>query len=294
MNLEADFNARYPVPETAQAWVGESLEWVRPRGQVGFPRVALFDFDGTLSLIREGWPDVMIPMMVEALQETGTSETAAELTSLVSRFVHELTGKQTLYQMIRLCDEIARRGGTSREPQWYKDRYHEALLARIETRREALRSGTDSPDRWLVPGSRELLEGLMVRGVELYLASGTDIDYVREEARLLGIAEMFGPRIYGALPDVSAFSKEQVIRSILTEMNDRNLGLIGFGDGYVEIDNLVSVGALAIGVASDEKDRSGRVDPWKRRRLIGVGAHLIVPDYREHRQLLEHLFQGKW
>ena len=294
MNREADFNARYPVPETAQSWIGESLEWVRPREQVGFPRVALFDFDGTLSLIREGWPDVMIPMMVEALQETGTSETAAELTSLVSRFVHELTGKQTLYQMIRLCDEIARRGGTPREPHWYKERYHEALLARIETRREALRSGTDSPDRWLVPGSRELLEGLLVRGVELYLASGTDIDYVREEARLLGIAEMFGPRIYGALPDVSAFSKEQVIRSILADVNDRNLGLIGFGDGYVEIDNLVSVGALAIGVASDEKDRSGRVDPWKRRRLIGVGAHLIVPDYREHRQLLEHLFQGKW
>ena len=28
---------------------------------------ALFDFDGTLSLIRQGWPEVMIPMFVEML-----------------------------------------------------------------------------------------------------------------------------------------------------------------------------------------------------------------------------------
>jgi len=29
--------------------------------------VVLFDFDGTLSLIRSGWVDVMVPMMVEIL-----------------------------------------------------------------------------------------------------------------------------------------------------------------------------------------------------------------------------------
>ena len=27
----------------------------------------LFDFDGTLSLIRQGWPEVMVPMFVEML-----------------------------------------------------------------------------------------------------------------------------------------------------------------------------------------------------------------------------------
>ena len=38
-----------------------------PRGQVRF---CLFDFDGTLSLIREGWQDVMVPMMVDVLAAT--------------------------------------------------------------------------------------------------------------------------------------------------------------------------------------------------------------------------------
>jgi hypothetical protein len=27
----------------------------------------LFDFDGTLSLVRQGWPDVMVPMFADAL-----------------------------------------------------------------------------------------------------------------------------------------------------------------------------------------------------------------------------------
>ena len=35
-----------------------------PRGPF---RAAIFDFDGTLSLLRRNWQDVMIPMMVEIL-----------------------------------------------------------------------------------------------------------------------------------------------------------------------------------------------------------------------------------
>ena len=43
------------------------------------PRHVLFDFDGTLSLIREGWPEVMVPLMVEVLQATGTDESPEAL-----------------------------------------------------------------------------------------------------------------------------------------------------------------------------------------------------------------------
>src|SRR5437016_14574120 len=89
-----------------------SIEVLRtdlPRG--GF-RSVLFDFDGTLSLLREGWPQVMIPMMVEVLGQTGTSETEAELADAVEDFVMRLNGRQTIYQMIQLADEVARRGGT--------------------------------------------------------------------------------------------------------------------------------------------------------------------------------------
>ena len=42
----------------------------------------VFDFDGTLSLIREGWPEIMVPMMVEVLQQTGTDESPEQLAKL--------------------------------------------------------------------------------------------------------------------------------------------------------------------------------------------------------------------
>ena len=58
----------------------------------------------------------MIPMMVRVLRETKTSkgdspEDDATLTALVEDFVMTLNGKQTIYQMIRLAEEVEKRGG---------------------------------------------------------------------------------------------------------------------------------------------------------------------------------------
>jgi phosphoglycolate phosphatase len=46
-------------------------------------------------------------------------------------------------------------------------------------------------------------------------------------------------------------------------------------------------------VASDEAGRSGLPDQWKRDRLIGAGADLVVPDYRHHEQLLDYLWNPR-
>jgi hypothetical protein len=67
--------------------------------------------------------------------------------------------------------------------------------------------------------------------------------------------------------------------------------LVGFGDGYVEIDNVKSSGGLAVGVASNESERDGSVDLWKRDRLVGVGADVIVPDFGESAALLKWLWR---
>src|SRR6266550_3784812 len=97
-------------------------------------RLALFDFDGTLSTIRSGWMDIMIPMMVEVLLELKSGETEAEITAVVEEFVGRLTGKQTVYQMIELADQIRQRGGTPLDPIIYKKMYLDALWHRIEDR----------------------------------------------------------------------------------------------------------------------------------------------------------------
>ena len=60
----------------------------------------------------------------------------------------------------------------------------------------------------------------------------------------------------------------------------------------MEIQNTKEVGGLAVAVASDEANNgSGRFDEWKRQRLLGVGADVVIPDYRDAAPLLERIFQ---
>lgn len=265
------------------------IEIINPDFPRGAFRHALFDFDGTLSLIREGWQDVMIPMMLEFLRETGTSESDDELTAVVKQFVTRLTGKQTIYQMFELKAQIEKRGGKAKDPLEYKHIYLERLWDRIQHRVADLKAGVVDPDAYLVPGSVELLEALKERNVELYLASGTDYPYVVDECAALGLSGYFAEHIYGALDEYKKFSKKMIIEKIFAEHGLAGPELIAFGDGYVEIENTKEVGGVAVGVASNEAERRG-VDEWKRNRLIEAGADLIIPDYREIDRLAPYLF----
>lgn len=287
---EADFVAVASVPETPVYLPETLIEIVRPLEQPRAFQDVFFDFDGTLSLIREGWQEVMIPLMVEELQATGTTESPEELYNLVREFVTNLTGKQTIYQMIRLAEEIRKRGKEPEDPLVYKRRYHDRLMKRIEYRRQALREGKIPPEEMLVPGAIPLLEHLRARGCRMYLASGTDEHYVWEEAELLGIDRYFAPHIYGARDAYQSFSKAAVIERILEDNKVSGATLLGFGDGYVDICTVKSAGGFAVAVASDERHRSGRPDPWKRDRLIRAGADIVIPDYRQWQKLIGYLW----
>ncbi len=288
--VEKDYQRVVPAAGPTRFLTGTCIEIVREVRREQPIEHVLFDFDGTLSLIREGWPEVMVPMMVEVLRATGTPESPEALYKLAHDFVMELNGKQTIYQMIRLAEEVRRRGGTPLEPAEYKRMYHDRLMDRIRSRREALAEGRTPPEDMMVPGAFELLERLRDRGLRLYLASGTDEHYVKEEVRLLRLDPYFGEHVYGAIDDYKSFSKAKVIERILETNRVPGERLLGFGDGYVEIQNIKAVGGTAVAVASDEANRSGRPDPWKRDRLIGVGADVVIPDFRECDRLLAYLW----
>ena len=115
------------------------------------PRHALFDFDGTLSLIREGWPKVMTPMMVAVLQAAGGSESMEELHCLVLESIMRLNGKQTIYQMIWLAEEVEKRGCVPDDPLVYKQEYLDRLHGHIRRRRKGLESGQIRAEELLVP-----------------------------------------------------------------------------------------------------------------------------------------------
>jgi phosphoglycolate phosphatase-like HAD superfamily hydrolase len=251
--------------------------------------VALFDFDGTVSLIRAGWVEVMVPMMVGILLGLGTGESEAELHTLVEDFVARLTGKQTMYQMIELARHVELRGGEPLDPLQYKYMYLEKLHKKIAHRLEELRKGEAPPEKYLVPGARALLEALYERGLKMYLASGTDQPYMREEARLLDVDRYFDGRVYGALDDYRSFSKQILIQRLIASAECRGEEFLGFGDGYVEIQNIKEVGGVAVGVATAEPECQA-VDEWKRKRLVGVGADFIIPNFLCREELLEALF----
>jgi phosphoglycolate phosphatase len=259
---------------------------LEPRPEISH---VLFDFDGTLSLIRQGWPEVMVPMFVEALPRR-PGETDEALREMVLDDIMRLNGKQTIYQTIQLADRIRERGGEPNEPLWYKHEYLRRLEGHIGARTARLAGARIAPDEMLVHGARSLLEHLRGRGLSLYLASGTDESAVRREAELLDITGYFDGRIHGAVDDYKQFSKKIVIDRILREHGITGRQLLAFGDGYVEIENTKQAGGLAVAVASDEANNgSGRVDEWKRRRLLGVGADAVIPDFRDAIPLVDYL-----
>src|SRR5574341_1808098 len=154
------------------------IEQLRPGVTAAHARFVLFDFDGTVSLIRSGWVGVMVPMMVEILADLKTGESEEELRTIVEDFVGRLTGKQTIYQMIELGRQVEIRGGKPLDPLQYKRQYLALLHGRIRHRIEELRRGAAAPEKYLVPGVREMIEALHGRGLTMFLASGTDQEYM--------------------------------------------------------------------------------------------------------------------
>lgn len=266
----------------------DSIEVIRGTRPSVTLKAAILDFDGTLSLIREGWQQVMIPLFVDVLRDTPTSESPDELERCVREFVDILTGKQTIYQCMKLAEEVTARGGVPLEPIEYKHEYHRRLTEKIEHRLNDLRNGGD-PSPYLVPGADALLAMLQRHNVTVYLASGTDEVFVREEASLLQLDKFCTGGIFGAQDDYRTFSKAMVIQRILQQHHLGGPELIGFGDGYVEIENVSAVGGFAVGVASNEATRQG-IDAWKRDRLITAGADWIIPHYTDIAAIESQLF----
>lgn len=267
--------------------MSNSIEVIRPDYVRGPFRVAVFDFDGTVSLLRAGWQPLMAELMVGHLLGTGTGETRAQLTALTEAFILDLTGRPTIFQMIRLAEELSKRGKSPRDPREYKEEYQLALRTRIQERLGEIAAEAAPPSHWCLAGTHELLDRLEAHDFQLYLVSGTEFKDVRPEAEQLDLARYFGPRIYGPTGDDTGFNKRAVLEQILRDEAISGDQLVGFGDGPAETEEVRRIGGLAIGVASEEELRFG-IHPAKRRRLIEAGADWIIGDYAD----LETLWQA--
>ena len=167
--------------------------------------------------------------------------------------------------------------------------YLSRLDDKIRDRVEGLRAGSLAPDELLVPGARRLVEALRNRGLQLYLASGTDQPYLRGSG---DCCKSTPTSTAGSLERSTITSRSRSkfsIGKIISESDFAGEEFLAFGDGYVEIQNIKQVGGVAVGVATDEP-RCVRVDEVKRRRLLGVGADWLIPNFSAHDELMHTLF----
>jgi len=258
------------------------------RGKI---RYGLFDFDGTISILREGWQDIMHPVCVEMI--CGSTPPTPEIEEEVRTMIDETTGIQTILQMERLVEMVREKGfvpeSEMQDAQGYKVVYLDRLMVPVRARLARLASGEMARDEAIVKGSVDFLEILSKKGtVEMYVFSGTDRDDVRNEANKLGVDHFF-KEIWGALRTFQEYSKEMIINNLVKEHNLHGPEVLAVGDGPVELRNVKAVGGIALGIASDEKAGFG-LDEGKRERLIKAGADIIVPDFAEAEALADYLF----
>jgi phosphoglycolate phosphatase-like HAD superfamily hydrolase len=247
----------------------------------------VFDFDGTLSWLRHGWPDLMYRLFREHIPARPRESEPALHERLLSDIL-SLNGKPSIQQMELGAARITEAGGLKLEPHALLVEYQRRLDRVIRKRTQNLARGVVERDEFLVHGARTLLEELHGRRLKLVILSGTIEHRVKEEAALLDVARYFGAHIYGGTADLAQSSKHAVLDRLLREEKIIGEHLLCFGDGPVETQLAKALGGLAVAVASDEEHNgSGQFHPQKAPQLREAGADVLIPDYRDANALLD-------
>ncbi|MEO6740518.1 MAG: HAD family hydrolase [Chthoniobacteraceae bacterium] len=252
-------------------------------------RHVLMDWDGTTSLSRGGWADIMATLYAEHLPRVAGEDDAARRNYARAELM-TLNGKPSIHQMAHLAELVQRRSGTPETAENYHDEFQRRLGDTLRTRLERARNEPPGTDSLLVRGVRSLFEALHARGIALTLATGSVLHEVRHETELLDVARYFEAMHGPDSLDDRGFSKRAVIASLVNQRGVDGASLLAFGDGPVEIVETKSVGGIAIAVASDEDNHgSGRMDPAKRETLLAAGADGVIADFHHAQQIVEAL-----
>ena len=272
---------------------GTEIEMIREWPKDLHLKHVIFDHDGTISTLREGWEHIMAPMMIKAIlgeKFYSAGETLYhKIESRVHEFIDKTTGIQTLMQMKILLDLI-REFGCVPEDQMldefgYKKIYNNDLMQIVNGREKKIKSSELSAEDFTIKNAVPFLTKLHNAGIKLYLASGTDVEDVKHEASVLGYDGLFEGGIFGAVGDINKEAKKIVLDRILDMIGESAGQIATIGDGPVEIRETHKRGGITIGVASNELKRFG-LNQIKRTRLIKAGANIIIPDFSQSAELL--------
>ena len=265
--------------------------------------VGLFDFDGTLSDERVGWPNLMVATNTAFFMSHTENKIAhKDAEKSVIEDIEKTIGIPTYMQMKRLVEMIEKSGhnGAHHDPKLFKDVYNNSLVSMVESRRSQIRNGEISMEDLRIKGSVELLEELSKMLTDgIYLATGSDVDAIKESVDYLGFSKFFPTdRIAGAGslgPEDDA--KEAVINKMLTEYGIKGNQLLTFGDGFPEILHTHLAGGISVGVLTRDHSYYEHLGHFtieqKEQRLRNAGAHIIVRNpYQNIPELIKIIKDG--
>jgi phosphoglycolate phosphatase len=258
-----------PLADAAPLKYLQSMNFERPLPTLDSLKLAIFDFDGTLSLLREGWATIMARQGVELLEDESRF-TELELAMLM------LSGKPSILQMRKLIELAQAAGKPHPTDTELLKQFQERLAHILDTRLAAVASSPRGA--FCVPGTFEYLDRLRSRGLHLALVSGTLKDYVVAEAEQLQLSAYFGDDLFAPEANDSAFTKLVVIRQLMQKYDVTGPQLIGYGDGYAETVAVRELGGYAVGLATRDIGEEG-LHPMKAEMLHKLGADVLVPNY---------------
>lgn len=251
-------------------------------------RHVFMDWDGTTSLTRGGWTDVMMELFAESLP-LRAGESATSIRAYCRDELMKLNGRPSIHQMYRLAELIVERSGVPLAADEYQRDYQARIGRVVDARLAKVRAGDAAPDSLLIPGVRTFFSALNERGIAVSLVSGTPYGELIDEVRLLGLEHHFAGVIGPTGTDDRTFSKREVLHALLREHSLEGSEVLAFGDGPIELIETIAVGGVAVAVATDESQPT-QLDAWKRDSLLAVGAHAVVANYTAKTELLAALF----
>jgi len=249
------------------------------------PHLAAIDFDGTMSLIRIGWQQVMHGVMQAALLPHYPD--SARLDSEIYTYIAHSTGQPSIIQMAWVDEQVILHGGPARGAQAYLDLFSHAMRDRIDHKIASIHDDA-SADALMVPGARAFLQMLAYYNVRIALVSGTEHIHLLRESAALRIDHFFDAGIHGPGPHNPGFTKGDAMAALIDTYQVAPARFLSVGDGPVEIMAGKSLAGYSIAVASHEA--SGGLDDDKRRHLIAAGADAVIANFHQLHDITTLLF----
>ncbi|MBN1350134.1 HAD hydrolase-like protein [candidate division KSB1 bacterium] len=251
-------------------------------------KYAVFDWDGTVSRLREGWQNLMLGIFMGVLCQSGIKPEDMNATmETCMESIDALTGKPTYSQMVDLAQRVAAHGAQSMPALNYKRAYITLLDRQVLNRLELLHQGRAQLADFLVPGSKDFLKLLYEKGIQIYVATGSDEAPVINELKELGIMQ-YCVAVKGCHDKKPGDDpKFTVIKNLIQETNAKKGELFTCGDGFVEVE-LGAQNGFAIGVNTKD-DNYFKMNQDKAEKLTNAGADVLVDNFVDYEVLAEFI-----